>query len=117
MHFIYKLDGRRPVPASSLAEVAYLTDGTPEANARRRVAESRLNVEGIGEVYVSTMFLVFNADPFGEPRLFETMIFQCDDESGSLGQSAWEYQDRSTTREEAQEAHQLAVDFVYSQAP
>lgn len=114
-HFIYKLDGRRPVPAT-LDEVRDLVDGTLESSKKRRVAETRLRVKGRREVYVSTVFLVFNLYPFGEPRLFETMIFDFDPESDSLGK-AWDYQDRSVTWEDAEEAHALAVEHVYSRAP
>lgn len=60
----------------------------------------------IGETLISTIFLGMDHGFFGEPLLFETMIF---------GGKHDNYRERYSTYAQAEAGHQIAVDLVKSE--
>lgn len=97
------LDGHVPVPCVDLREWGQWF----EVHENRRVARTMIGERGI---VVSTVFLGLDHN-FGEsdvPLLFETMIFDTDDED--------EYQVRTATWDEAEKAHEVAVQIVEERA-
>lgn len=90
----YRLDGKNPVPCSSLEEWASHFE-----SSNRRVAQTV-----IGKVHVSTVFLGVN-HRYGEgaPLLFESMIF-----GGKHDQE----QERYSTWEDAEIGHKRFVSLV-----
>jgi hypothetical protein len=66
--------------------------------------ERRVGLTEIGDIRISTVFLrIDHSFGFGEPVLFETMIF---------GGKNDEYQERYTTWNEAEKGHEVAVKLV-----
>ena len=57
----------------------------------------------IGDVHISTVFLGIDTSPFGEPKLFETMVF---------GGKHHGYQRRCSTWEQAAAQHVEAVALI-----
>jgi hypothetical protein len=92
----YVLEGKKVRPARSQADLDQMWDIKRRRIARTEIAE---------EIYVSTVFLVFDhAMPGKEPVLFETLIFGLDEEQG----------DRYCTYEEAEKGHARWVAWAYS---
>src|SRR5678815_4017202 len=78
----------------------------------------RIGKDKIGPFEVSTVWLGLDHAMWGEPLIFETMIF--DREGGESGEthpwldlSCWRY----STLEEAKEGHEAAVKLVRSSVP
>jgi len=95
MHY-YRLEGKTPVIADDF-DSAFKTD--------RRVARTE-----VGDVVVSTVFLVIDHNHFGGggPILFETMVF-----GGSLDQEMKRYR----TWDEAAAGHEEMVALVKAAQP
>jgi hypothetical protein len=62
--------------------------------------------DDFGKIHVSTVWLGLNHnfEPFGKPLIFETMIFDENEQPGELNQ----YQERYCTEEEALDGHKIA---------
>lgn len=81
-------------------------------SAQRVVQKTRVK-DGIGEEWlVSTVFLVLDHNPLeeGPPLLYETMVFQTDPKRGI--NPIDEYQERYSTREEAEAGHKRVCVMV-----
>lgn len=92
----YKLLGKVVVPCRDVMEWARWL----EANSTTRVVHQ----DHIGPLFVSTVFLGldhnFDPDPDAAPILFETMIFDGNEDN---------YQTRCSTWDEAEQMHKVAV--------
>jgi len=90
----YILEGKTPVPVDDLMTWALWFE-----KADRHVAKNQ-----IGEAFISTVFLGLDHSwEKGEPLLFKTMI---------LGGSLDGEQERTSTWEQAEEAHKRMIDRV-----
>lgn len=91
----YKLDGHKVVPCDDLIEWAKWY-----GKADRKVAGDK-----VGDVSVSTVFLGLdhNFTDFGDPILFETMVF---------GGAHDQYCERYSTWDEAEKGHRKMVELA-----
>lgn len=90
----YILNGKTPVECNDLMEWA------KQMEVKNRIVEQ----SQFGDVKVSTVFLgLDHSFGYGEPLLFETMIF---------GGEHDQYQDRYSTWDEAVEGHKKACKLV-----
>lgn len=96
MHRYYILKDKTPVAVDLMTWARWL-----EENPKDRVIEQTY----IGKIFVSTVFLGLDHNwAGGEPILYETMVFNHDDEG--------EYQTRCFTYEEALKMHEAAIRWV-----
>ena len=95
----YVLDGHNPVPADIFEAEKFFNDPA------RIVAQ-----EQVGKYFVSTVFLVIDHNfwPIGDPRLFETMVFDGDREVGGFTQ-------RYMSWEDAEKGHVETVLGIWAQ--
>ena len=92
----YILEGKIPKQERNFIEWAKWME-----TANRHVNKTELP----GDICISTVFLGTNHNYlFGEPLLFETMIF---------GGEYDGYQERYSTWDEAEAGHQIAIEMIY----
>lgn len=96
----YKLVGHTAVPCESTEEWAEWYESTFKKDGPSRIVKRTI----LGRVWVSTVFLGLD-HRFGEgpPLLFETMIFGLPE-----GHALYQFQDRCSTWEEAEQMHEAA---------
>lgn len=97
---LYTLIGHDPVPCRVYLDWAVWYD---EDLSHRRVALDFVTSDSGEDVEVSTVFLGMDHAFFGEPILFETMVF-----GGVLTEWLWRY----CTWEEAEQGHAQVVTLV-----